>query len=324
MSRNRRAFTLIELLVVIAIIALLIGILLPSLGAARESGRRTVCLSAQRMIALAATLYAEQHPNGAYLPTEGGGVDDLAWLVEFIGQPELAVCPSTKNFVDPSVILPESDRRNKYGVDVPLHLTISANNAYDDGSGSEGVNTQKGGFSFETWAWMSSNNGTGVPNGGWTMYLTGWYDRSMGTIDRNRQRGVKPGDPGYVARDPEATPGNMGILKNNRNIPRPNEVLLTLDSDQDHLATQKQRYPGALNNWPEEHNNHKADGVNISFLDGHAEFVRKGPGLIETYLRSNTTAANDVQERILQLHPGLKKESVRIGRNNWTRWRVDR
>ncbi|MEO0588870.1 MAG: type II secretion system protein, partial [Planctomycetota bacterium] len=68
--RRQHAFTLIELLVVISIIALLIGILLPALGAARDTARTMVCLTQQRDIGMAADAYAIDHD--AELPTHGG------------------------------------------------------------------------------------------------------------------------------------------------------------------------------------------------------------------------------------------------------------
>ncbi len=60
MSVKHKGFTLIELLVVISIIALLVGILLPALGAARSAARRIACASNMRQVGVAHVSYGTE------------------------------------------------------------------------------------------------------------------------------------------------------------------------------------------------------------------------------------------------------------------------
>ena len=64
---KQKDFTLIELLVVIAMIAILAGMLLPALNNARESGRKSDCLSKQKQIGMMSQFYSGDN-NDFILP----------------------------------------------------------------------------------------------------------------------------------------------------------------------------------------------------------------------------------------------------------------
>lgn len=144
--RSARGFTLIELLVVVAIIALLISILLPALGRAREQARIAKCLANLRSISGAAASYTLDKEDLTFGYDFSGTFFDgeeatFQLATEFIwggGIPDIPA--STPWPFDPPSPLIGSDIHEINPSDRPLNTYLDDNVSWEGNVDRRGVN----------------------------------------------------------------------------------------------------------------------------------------------------------------------------------------
>ena len=123
LRQPKKAFTLIELLVVVSIIALLVSILLPALGKARQIAKRTICTSNVHQIGLTMMYYTNDNNDTYMFYNDNAGmsnppVTNRLWYEklisgEYLNSTEILTCPSHK--LDDDLPLPQ---RLSYGMSI--------------------------------------------------------------------------------------------------------------------------------------------------------------------------------------------------------------
>ncbi|QOV91808.1 type II secretion system protein [Humisphaera borealis] len=227
-----RGFTLVELLVVIAIIGLLVSILLPALGRAREGARTLKCAANLRSILQATTAYANEN-RGILVPTGtfyGGWWSNILVDKKFLVAPRLKDSELGSGPKMEGVFYCPNGNSDFFPPDLTNNTAIPANRTDERGAMCWRFKSPESQTSIDVWYGMNASEGTNYTSG----------------------------PPGRRIPDP----GNIGLMKIS-NIAKPAEMVIFFDGlIYHHLSVNANRLNARHGNKTQ---------TNLGFVDGHVE-----------------------------------------------------
>jgi prepilin-type N-terminal cleavage/methylation domain-containing protein/prepilin-type processing-associated H-X9-DG protein len=241
--RPARAFTLIELLVVIAIIAILAALLLPALSRAKEKGKRAVCLGNLHQMALGIMMYAEDF-NGEFSNDTWNPADGSPYTPGVRTADDDDVNYLYHGYVvnPQSFVCPSTRNQVKTkSTDYVVNLHTMQKDLKDLTRAADTRDDDVHGHSYEVLGEVRTTDPGRIGNAQpITNKVTLAFVNTYALLYYNQMLGHRPGPSGFW---------------------------FFHDSDN-----------GGINNWIDSADNHGADGGNVGYCDGHAQWVKTANG----------------------------------------------